>query len=72
MSMHEPATGSEEPQRPVGSDDASASGMPRWVKVFLIVAVAVAALVVAALITGHGPGRHMGHGSHVSEAGARA
>jgi hypothetical protein len=35
--------------------------MPRWVKVFLIVAMALAALaVVAMLVVGgdHGPGRH--------------
>lgn len=37
------------------------TGLPRWVKVFLIVAVALALLAVgAALVTGgdHGPGRH--------------
>ena len=39
----------------------STTGMPRWVKVFLIVAIAVAALaVMAMLVVGgdHGPGRH--------------
>lgn len=37
------------------------SGMPRWVKVFLVVALLVAVLgVVAMLLVGgkHGPGRH--------------
>ena len=44
-----------------GQDGSSTTGMPRWVKVFLIVAVALAVLaVVAMLIVGgeHGPGRH--------------
>ena len=44
-----------------GQHGSSTTGMPRWVKVFLIVAVALAVLaVVAMLVTGgeHGPGRH--------------
>ena len=34
--------------------------MPRWVKVFGLVALAVVALVVVLLVSGrgHGPGRH--------------
>ena len=42
-------------------DGSSTIGMPRWVKVFFIVAVALAVLaVVAMLVFGgeHGPGRH--------------
>lgn len=40
---------------------ARRSGMPRWVKVFVIVGVVVAILVVVSLVTGgHGPGRHGG------------
>ena len=35
-------------------------GMPRWVKVFGLVAVVVVVLVVVMLLTGHGPGRHDG------------
>jgi hypothetical protein len=35
--------------------------MPRWVKVFAIVAAIVAVLIAVMLLTGHGPGRHM-HG----------
>ena len=34
--------------------------MPRWVKVFGLIAVVVVALVVVMLATGHGPGRHHG------------
>ena len=34
------------------------AGMPRWVKVFAIVAAAVAVLVVVLLALGHGPGQH--------------
>jgi hypothetical protein len=39
----------------------SPSSMPRWVKVFGIVALALIALAVILLITGgeHGPGRHI-------------
>ena len=42
-------------------EGSSTTGMPRWVKVFVIVAMALAALaVVAMLVVGgdHGPGRH--------------
>jgi hypothetical protein len=31
---------------------------PRWVKVFAIVGVVVVALVIVALLGGHGPSRH--------------
>jgi hypothetical protein len=40
----------------------AASGMPRWVKVFIAVGLALIVLmVVAMLLTGgrHGPGRHL-------------
>jgi hypothetical protein len=38
-----------------------APGMPRWVKVFLITAVALIAIMVIAMVASggrHGPGRH--------------
>ena len=38
--------------------DPSAPGVPRWVKVFGIVAAVVVVLVVVMLVGGHGPGRH--------------
>ena len=42
------------------------TGMPRWVKVFVIVGILLVVLVAIGLITGragqHGPGRHMRHG----------
>ena len=46
-----------------GYDEArgSASGVPRWVKVFLLVAAAIVVLGVAAMLLvggSHGPGRH--------------
>ena len=44
-----------------GENGSSTTGMPRWVKVFLIVAAALVVLaVVVMLIVGgeHGPGRH--------------
>ena len=46
------------PERP------STAGMPRWVKVFLIVGLALVLLVLVGKVTGvgggHGPGRHGG------------
>jgi hypothetical protein len=39
--------------------DDSATGTPRWVKVFAGIALAVILLLVVALLTGrHGPDRH--------------
>ena len=34
--------------------------LPRWVKVFAVVGIALAVLVLVALFTGHDPGRHTG------------
>jgi uncharacterized cupredoxin-like copper-binding protein len=47
-----------------GPDRRSTTGMPRWVKVFLIVTLVVVLVVVILLITGggHGPDRHMSTG----------
>ena len=45
-------------------DAASPGGMPRWVKVFLIIGLALVLLLVIGKVTGvggnHGPGRHSG------------
>jgi hypothetical protein len=36
---------------------------PRWVKVAVVIGIAVALLIIVMLVSGHGPGRHMGtHG----------
>jgi hypothetical protein len=40
------------------------SGTPRWVKVFAVVGIVVAALVIIMLFGGHGPGRHTGGTTH--------
>jgi hypothetical protein len=47
-----------------GPDRRSTTGMPRWVKAFLIVVLLIVLLLVILLLTGggHGPGRHMGGG----------
>jgi len=50
-----------------GSDDgAPPTGMPRWVKVSLIIVAALVLAFVILRLTGvggeHGPGRHMGPG----------
>ena len=57
-------TGAGEPRQ--GSTPADATpttGMPRWVKITLIVVAAMIALAVVVKVTGlggeHGPGRHM-------------
>ncbi len=48
-------------------DSRSTPGMPHWVKVFVIVGLALALLFVVAMVAGvggdHGPGRH-GPGRH--------
>lgn len=43
-------SGSARTQEPIG--------VPRWVKVFGVIAVVVVVLVVVMLLSGHGPGRH--------------
>jgi hypothetical protein len=49
--------------------EALRPGMPRWVKVFLIIGIILALVIIIGLITGkvgpggpHGPGRHMPSG----------
>jgi hypothetical protein len=44
------------------SGEPGGAGVPRWVKAFIAIGVVLAVLVVVALLTGHGPGRHMRHG----------
>lgn len=41
-----------------GRSGQGGPGMPRWVKIFAIVGAILVALVVVALLSGHGPGRH--------------
>ena len=38
---------------------------PRWVKVFGIIGLVLVLLMLVALLTGHGPGRHMQSGHHL-------
>lgn len=38
--------------------ETSAHRMPRWVRVTVIVALVMAAIVIAALLSGHGPWQH--------------
>ncbi|MET7426071.1 hypothetical protein [Dactylosporangium sp. NPDC005555] len=45
------------------SDGDDAARMPRWVKIVGVAAILLVVLLIAALFSGHGPGRHMGgHG----------
>lgn len=67
--MAEPIDDGTEARRAVRDD----LGTPRWVRVSLVIAVAVVLLVVVALLLGgHGPGRHSApQGSdHTSPAAA--
>ncbi len=60
----------DSPPDPVRGDDArggrarkSTPGTPRWVKVFVAVALVVVVVVAVMLLIGggeHGPGRHLG------------
>jgi flagellar basal body-associated protein FliL len=64
--------GSEE--RLGAGNRAQPTGLPRWVKVFLIVAVALALLAVGvALVVGgeHGPGRHQARSTTTGAAPPR-
>jgi hypothetical protein len=51
------APGSATPD-PIGPGAQETTRMPRWVKVFGIVAAVVVVLVVVMLLSGHGPSRH--------------
>ena len=48
------------------------AGMPRWVKITLVIAAVLALIVVAGMVTGiggeHGPGRHGAAGVEPSTA----
>ncbi|MGH7483529.1 MAG: hypothetical protein ACRELV_15370 [Longimicrobiales bacterium] len=52
------------------SDSGAYPGAPRWVKVFLIILVALVLLFVIVKLAGHGgphgPGRHLGFGDDPS------
>lgn len=47
------------PDHGYDGDSDGDPGTPRWVKVFVIVALALGLLLVALVLTGHGPGRHL-------------
>jgi hypothetical protein len=52
------------PREPDSSGSTEES-MPRWVKVFGIIGLVLVLLMLVALLTGHGPGRHMPFNHHV-------
>lgn len=64
--MTDPTTGLDPSSEEATLDRQSVTGMPRWVKVFLIVGLVLVLLFVVAKFTGvggdHGPGRHGGGG----------
>jgi hypothetical protein len=62
-------------QQPHGESTRGLAGIPRWVKVFVVVAATLLVLmVVAMLITGgqHGPGRHQSASSMNERTAASA
>jgi hypothetical protein len=75
LAMNDVESGAE--QHPQGGSTRHLAHIPRWVKVFVVVAATVLLLmVVAMLITGgqHGPGRHLSaspmHGRTAASASA--
>ena len=61
------------PTDPAATDASRAAGptgMPRWVKVFVLMAAVVLVIVVIKLLAGggHGPSRHMSAGPPVGAA----
>jgi len=50
-------------------DTAEDAGTPRWVKVSGTIVIVLVLLVVAMLLSGHGPGRHM-PGGHLPPSSA--
>lgn len=78
MADRPPAPGSNGPSAGntgVGPDRGATDRAPRWVKVFGIIALVLVLLMFIAMLTGHGPGRHMPHGGrpadHTPPAGQR-
>lgn len=52
-----------------GPDTAEDASTPRWVKVSGTIVIILVLLVVAMLLAGHGPGRHM-PGGHLAPSSA--
>lgn len=65
--MADPPREPEPEASPADRDRGTAEGMPRWVKVSLVIGIALVLLFVVAKVTGvggeHGPGRHGGGGA---------
>jgi hypothetical protein len=79
--MTEPTSGHESDEDAMsGPDRGTKPTMPRWVKVFAVVALVAMLLLVILLVVGggeHGPGRHTGNNAesgalngHTAPAGA--
>ena len=52
----------ETPERRTSRLGSGQAGVPRWVKVFAVAGAVIVVLIVALLLSGHGPGRHGSHG----------
>jgi hypothetical protein len=62
------------PNRDSRADASRATGTPRWVKVFGVIALVLILLVVVMLVIGgnHGPGRHASSGEAMGARPPRA
>lgn len=58
-----------EPSPGTGPAPDATTGVPRWVKVFVLLGAVVVALAVIAMLAGHGPGDR-GPGGHLGTAEA--
>ena len=54
----DPDSSGDRGSRPGSTEEST----PRWVKVFGVVGLVLVLLMLIALLTGHGPGRHMPSG----------
>lgn len=66
------APASREPDDRGGAPGSAPTGMPRWVKLLGVAALAVLAVIVVVLLVAggdHGPARHMGAAGQLALAG---
>jgi hypothetical protein len=56
--LRDPDSAGDNGSRPGSTEEST----PRWVKVFGIIGIVMVLLMLVALLTGHGPGRHMASG----------
>lgn len=69
--MSEPVNGPDAaPGRPRQVVSPNAAGMPRWVKVSLLIVAVLVVVAAVLLLTGHGPARHLSMVAWFADAAA--